>query len=240
MIARGFYRSLPLVLGYFPIGFAFGVLAANTGLSLWECGLMSLFVYAGSSQLIALGLLAAGAGLITITVTTFLVNLRHLLMSATLAPYLGHLSRPQQALFAYQFTDEIFALYSVTFPQEKIPSKAGIFTTNLTAHCAWVGSSLLGAWAGTMFTGNPESWGLDYALPAMFIALLVLQLNNRRHIFIALFSAALSTLIFWKAGGHWHIIIATLCSATLGLFIEEYAAGNSHKTLPPHEHCKDN
>ncbi|MGI5823370.1 MAG: AzlC family ABC transporter permease [Dethiobacteria bacterium] len=224
MIAHGFYRSLPLVLGYFPIGFAFGVLAANTGLAPWECGLMSLFVYAGSSQLIAVSLLAAGAGILTITLTTFLVNLRHILMSATLAPYLDHFSRLQQALFAYQFTDEIFALYSVTFPQEKIPDKAGVFTTNLVAHGAWIGSSTLGAWAGTTLTGSPESWGLDYALPAMFIALLVLQLDNRRHIFIAFFSAALSLLLFWKTSGHWHIIIATLCSATLGLFLEKTPA----------------
>jgi 4-azaleucine resistance transporter AzlC len=237
VIARGFFRSLPIMLGYFPIGFAFGVLAANTGLGIRECSLMSLLVYAGSSQLIAVSLLAGGAGLLTLTVTTFLVNLRHLLMSATLATYLGHLSRLQQAFFAYELTDETFALYSVTFPKEKIPSKVGIFTTNLAAHCSWVGSSVLGAWAGALLTGNLENWGLDYALPAMFIALLVFQLKNWRHIFIAFFSAALSTLLFWKAGGHWHIILATLGSATLGLFLEKYPANNpAGPAQPPHEH----
>lgn len=210
------------MLGYFPIGFAFGVLATNAGLGIRECFLMSLLVYAGSSQLIAVSLLAGGSGLLTLIVTTLLVNLRHLLMSATLAPRLGHLSRLQQAFFAYQLTDETFALHSVNFPKETIPAKAGILTTNLAAHCSWVGSSVLGAWAGTLLTGSLETWGFDYALPAMFIALLVFQLKTRRHIFIALCAAALSILFYWKAGGHWQIILATLVGATLGLFLDSF------------------
>lgn len=222
---RGFFRGLPVMLGYFPIGFAFGVLATNAGLGIRDAFLMSLLVYAGSAQLIAVSLLAGGAGFLTLTITTLLVNLRHLLMSATLAPHLGHLSHLQQAFFAYQLTDETFALHSVNFQEEVKPPPAGIFTTNLAAHFSWVGSSVLGAWAGALFTDNLETWGLDYALPAMFIALLVLQLGTRRHIFIALFSALLSIILYWKVGGHWQIMLATLGSATLGLLLENKAGG---------------
>lgn len=209
------------MLGYFPIGFAFGVLATNAGLNCRDCLLMSLLVYAGSSQLIAVSLLAGGTGLLTLTITTFLVNLRHLLMSATLAPRLGHLSRPQQAFFAFELTDETFALHSVNFQNEAgSPPPARILTTNLAAHCSWLGSSVLGAWAGSLLTGNLEAWGLDYALPAMFIALLFIQLKTRRHIVIALFSAFLSILFSLKSEGHWQIMLATLIGATLGLFLE--------------------
>lgn len=225
-MARGFFRGLPIMLGYFPIGFAFGVLAANAGLGIRDCLLMSLLVYAGSSQLIAVSLLAGGAGLLTLTITTLLVNLRHLLMSATLAPRLGHLSRPQQAFFAYQLTDETFALHSVNFQkEEKPPAPAEIFTTNLAAHCSWIGSSVLGAWAGGLLTGELETWGLDYALPAMFIALLVFQLKNRRQVIIALFSALFSILLYWKSGGHWQIMLTTLSGAGLGLLLENKYAG---------------
>ena len=72
-IKSGFLKSIPVVLGYFPIGFAFGILAANAGMSILEVSLMSLLVYAGSAQLIAVGLLENQAGLLTLTITTFLV-----------------------------------------------------------------------------------------------------------------------------------------------------------------------
>ena len=227
IIARGFFRGLPVMLGYFPIGFAFGVLATNAGLGIRDTLLMSLLVYAGSAQLIAVSLLAGGAGLLALTITTLLVNLRHLLMSATLAPHLGHLSRLQQSLFAYQITDETFALHSVNFQKIETPVPAEIFTTNLAAHSSWIGSSVLGAWAGGLFTGSLRAWGLDYALPAMFIALLILQLETRRHIFIALFSAFFSIILYWKLGGHWQTMLATLGGATLGLLLENRAGGKA-------------
>lgn len=102
--------ALPIVFGYVPIGLAFGALARQIGLSLWQIGLMSALVYAGSSQFIAVSLLGAGAGLLTIIVTTFLVNLRHLLMSSALSPYLPRLNGHFLALLAFGVTDETFAL----------------------------------------------------------------------------------------------------------------------------------
>ncbi len=219
-IKSGFLKSIPVVLGYFPIGFAFGILAANAGMSILEVSLMSLLVYAGSAQLIAVGLLENQAGLLTLTITTFLVNLRHLLMSAALAPYLGHLGRLQQAFFAYELTDEVFAVHSIDFENEKLPPQKRIFVTNTTAHLSWISSSVLGAYTGSILT-NLEAWGLDYALPAMFISLLVLQIKTRKHVTVAVISLLLSTLLFRGFGGHWHIIVATLIGASLGLALQK-------------------
>ena len=220
-IQRGFFKAFPVILGYFPIGFAFGILAANIGITVFQTFLMSLMVYAGSAQLIAVGLLESQVGLLTLTITTFLVNLRHLLMSAALSPSLGHLSRLQQVLFAYELTDETFAVHSIDFNKEKNPQKCRIFVTNILAHLSWIVSSILGAWTGSLLS-DLEAWGLDYALPAMFIALLVFQLKTIRHFFIAAISILVSTSLFWSMGGHWYVIITTLLTATIGLFIENY------------------
>lgn len=217
---KGALRGLPIVLGYFPIGFAFGILAANAGMSIINATLMSAFVFAGSGQLIAAGMLENQIGILTITITTFLVNLRHLLMSASLAPYLGHLSRLQQALFSFQMTDETFAVHSIDFRNEKIAPKRRIFATNMTAHFGWISSSTLGAWAGSLLT-NLEAWGLDYALAAMFIALLVLQLGELKRLLIAIFAVGLSILLYNQLSSHWYIIITTLLAATAGVILDK-------------------
>ncbi len=222
-VIQGLGKGIPIVLGYFPIGLAFGVMAAGAGLSIRETTLMSVFVFAGSSQLIFLGLWETQAGLAAITLTTFLVNLRHFLMSAALAPFLGHLKIWQQFLFAYEITDETFAIHVTDFQQEPEPPPARIISTNLAAHSAWVSSSCLGAWLGGL-VGDLETWGLDYALPAMFIALLVLQLDSNRRRVIAALSLAGGTLFFQLWGGHWYIIATTLVAATAGLLWDNHAS----------------
>lgn len=221
-IKKGLLKSLPIMLGYFPIGFAFGILAVNAGLSVIESALMSLLVFAGSAQLIAASLLANGAGLIALTVTTFLVNLRHLLMSASLAPYLGYLNSRQQAFFSFELTDETFAVHNMDLKKERGLPVLRIFTINILSHLSWIGSTLLGAWTGSILA-NLETWGLDYALPAMFIALLINQLENLRRLFVAIFSLIVSTLLFWKMEGHWYVIISTVLAASLGLALEKAA-----------------
>lgn len=225
-IKRGLFRGLPILLGYFPIGFAFGILAAGAGLETAEVVLMSVLVFAGSAQLIAVGLIEASAGLAALTATTFLVNLRHLLMSAAVAPYLGHLSRPQQALFSYQLTDETFAVHVADFKKENRPPKARLFATNNLAHLAWISSSFLGAWAGALL-GDLEKWGLDYALPAMFIALLMMQIDSKNRAAIALVSLALSIFLYLITEGHLYIILTTVVAASLGLALESRQPGEA-------------
>lgn len=219
-VINGFLKSLPVMLGYFPIGFAFGILSAKAGLDILESAMMSLLVFAGSAQLIAVSLLANGAGLMTLVVTTFLVNLRHLLMSAALAPHLGHLTLRQRAFFSFELTDETFALHSINFKKGHKHPLPRILAINIFSHLSWLSSTLLGALSGALLT-DLEAWGLDYALPAMFIALLIFQLENLKRLFIAVFSLFFSIFLFQKLGGHWHVIVATLLGASLGLALEK-------------------
>jgi 4-azaleucine resistance transporter AzlC len=218
---RGASRGLPIVMGYIPIGFAFGVLAQKAGLSVWHTLAMSIFVYAGSSQFIAVGLISAGVSPFSIIITTFIVNLRHMLMSAALSPNLKGWSKPELAAFAYELTDESFAVHTMSFKQGN-PAKPEIFAVNSIAHTAWV----LGSWLGCKMGGlisDVKPYGLDYALAAMFIALLVMQLTTRIQVAVAVLSGLLS-LAFLLAGlDQWHVILATVIGATIGVAVEEWS-----------------
>jgi 4-azaleucine resistance transporter AzlC len=233
-------RAVPIVLGYLPVGFAFGVLADKTGLSPLEAVFMSTAVFAGSAQLIAVGMLAtaagAGAAMFSVVLTTFVVNLRHLLMAASLAPYLRRWSRPMQALFAFQLTDETFAMHAVHFQSSKsgngvaalqseyVPDKAETLGLNMTAQLGWVAGSALGALFGGLI-GDVKPLGLDYALPAMFVALLVAQVRGRLHVVVAVTSAAVSVGLAYAGAGQWNVILATVFAATLGTVLSGRGGG---------------
>lgn len=219
-LLQGVLNAAPIVFGYIPIGLAFGVLAKKSGLSDANTLLLSVLVYAGSSQLIAISLFEANSPGFSIILTTFIVNLRHLLMSAAIAPYLKGWRRSELATFAFHLTDETFALYSLRFPKG-VPPKAEVFGTNITAQVVWV----LGTWLGITlggFIGEVEPLGLDYALPAMFIALLVMQVKGRVQISVAVMAGSLSVVLLLLGMGRWNVILAAFIAATIGALVETW------------------
>jgi 4-azaleucine resistance transporter AzlC len=218
-------RAFPVVLGYLPIGFAFGILAAKAGISPANTMAMSLFVYAGSSQLIAVGLIAAGVSPWSIILTTFVVNLRHMLMSAALSPYMRWWRRPTLAFFAFELTDETFALHSVSFP-EGDPDPSESVAVNAISQVAWVLGTWLGISAGNLIS-DVRPFGLDYALVAMFAALLVFQLKDRRTVAVALLAGVCSLLLLAGGVSQWNVILATVIAATAGVFIESWTKKSS-------------
>lgn len=224
-LASAFRQTLPIILGYVPVGFAYGVLAQKSGLSGINTILMSVLVFAGSAQLIAVGLFAAGAAPLAIVATTFVVNLRHLLMSAALAPYLRAWSKTRLALFAYQMTDETFALHANRFAKGE--TGAGeTFGINVIAQSAWVGGTVLGLAASTLIT-DIRPIGLDYALPAMFIALLLGQLKSRQHLAVAVIAGLLSTALMLAGLDQSHVLAATIIAATIGLGVHAWTSKQS-------------
>ena len=220
-----FRQSLPIILGYVPVGFAYGVLAQKSGLSSWNTILMSVIVFAGSAQLIAVGLFASGASMLTIVATTFVVNLRHVLMSAALAPYLSRWSKTKLALFAAELTDETFALHASRFAKgETIQTET--FAINAIAQTAWVGGTVLGLAASTLIT-DVKPIGLDYALPAMFIALLLGQIKSRLHLTVAVVAGLLSTALMLMGLSQSHVLAATILAATFGLGVHAWTSRQS-------------
>jgi len=214
----GVKRALPIVLGYVPIGFAYGVLAGKSGLSEANTLLMSLIVFAGSAQFIAVGLFASGTGPAAVILTTFVVNLRHMLMAASLAPYLNGWKKRYLAFFSYELTDETFALHS-SAAGKLSECKLEALSLNMTAQVSWVLGTALGVIASGLI-GDIKPLGLDYALAAMFIGLLVGQCESPVRIITAIFSGTIATLLYLAGWHQFHIIVATIAGATLGLGVE--------------------
>jgi len=207
-------QALPIVLGYVPVGFAFGVLALKNGISPANAVLMSVIVFAGSAQLIAVGLIGAGAAPLSVIATTFVVNLRHLLMAASLAPFLSTWGKRRLAWFGLQLTDETFAVHSVRFHRSETDAPE-TFGINAIAHLGWIAGSWLGVAASTVIS-DVRPLGLDYALPAMFIALVVAQTRHLTHVIVGLAAGTLSLVFFGLGIEQWNVILATVAGASIG------------------------
>lgn len=208
----GALAAWPICLGYIPVGLAFGVLAQKAGLHPFEIGMMSLFVFAGSSQFIAVSMLAASAAPLAIIMTAFTVNLRHFLMSSALAMYMGQISKKLLSLFAYGVTDESFAVNLFRFRQGGWDVKRALMVNHI-ANLTWVASTLMGGYGGKLI---PErALGIDYALNAMFICLLVFQLRGKKYVITAALSGGLAVMLALVLPGNSYIVLASILAATL-------------------------
>ncbi|MCG0276658.1 MAG: AzlC family ABC transporter permease [Thermosediminibacteraceae bacterium] len=215
----GIKRAAPIVMGYVPVGFALGVLAADAGLSPLQTGMMSLLVYAGSAQFIAVSMLSAGAGYLPIIATTFLVNLRHILFSASLSPYFKEISQKIIPLISFYITDESFAV-SITDAKEGNLAYTYFLGLYITSYLSWVISTVLGVTFGALIP-NTKALGFDFALPGMFMALLCMQIKDRKTAFAALVAGLLSIFFLYILPGNWNVILASIITAMIGVLMEK-------------------
>jgi 4-azaleucine resistance transporter AzlC len=220
----GARACLPVVLGYLAIGMAFGVVARTTGLSVAEATLMSVVLYAGSAQFITAGMLSASAPALAIIVTVGLLNIRHMFYSAALAPQLPRAPLWKNILVGVELTDETFAVAASRFGAGAAVEHPWLFGVNVTAQLTWVAATCLGALLGQK-VANVSALGLDFALTAMYAALLVLQIAHRPLLRVAI-TVAVSAALVAVAGsvflsGSWAIVAAAVAAATLGVVLEE-------------------
>jgi 4-azaleucine resistance transporter AzlC len=224
--SAGVRDCLPVVLGYLAIGMAFGVVARTAGLSVLEATLMSIVLYAGSAQFITVGLLAAGAPFLATIITVGLVNIRHMFYSAALAPHMQQAPLWKNVLIGVELTDETFALVASRLSPETVVQHAWMFGVNVTAQSTWVIATFVGAMLGQRIP-DVSALGLDFALTAMYAALLVSQIAHRPRLGIAIGVAAVAALVA-VAGGvllstSWAIVLAAVVASTLGMVLEEKA-----------------
>ena len=224
----GVRSEIPLLIGVFPFGMIYGALAINAGLPTSAAQMMSSLVFAGSAQFITTELVRESAPGFVILLTIAVVNLRHMLYSASLAPYLASLSTRWKALLAYLLTDEAYAPTVIHYEKEGLTPFGHFFLlgAGLTLWINWQLSTALGIFLGAAI---PESWSLDFALPLTFIAMVVPVLKNRPAMAAAL-SAGVVALFAYAMPYKLGLIVAALVGIIVGTFLD---ARKSSKEPPP-------
>lgn len=210
--------TLPILMGTMPFGLIYGVSARSSGLSLALTQAMSSIVFAGSAQFVTVQLLSAALPAGIILLTACIINLRHALYSASLAPYLRRLGTGWKLLLAYLLVDEVYAIAITRFQQrDGSPHKHWYFLgSGLTLWSTWQASTAVGMLLGANI---PASWSLDFALPLTFIALVVPALKQRVEVVVAL-TAGLIAVLAAHLPLNSGLLVATFISIVLGLLLE--------------------
>ena len=215
----GVRAEFPLLIGVFPFGMIYGALALNAGLSKLASQLMSSIVFAGSAQFITAQLVSDAAPALVIILTIAVVNLRHMLYSASLAPYLKNLSLKWKILLSYLLTDEAYAPSILKYEERGITPFGHWFLlgAGFSLWFTWQISTALGIFLGAAI---PEKWPLDFALPLTFIAMVVPALKNRPTIAAAASAGVVAVLAYslpFKLG----LILAALTGIMVGTVLED-------------------
>ena len=223
----GLQNSMSIGIGYAPVALTFGILALQSGLTIWEAGFMSLFVFAGASQFIALQLIGQGATIWVIGLTTFIVNIRHILMSFSMIRFFSGISLGRLSFLAQGLTDESFVLNSkllegISTAEERSRVALGV---NIGAYLSWVIFTFIGAWLGNKMTITFS--GFNFALLALFIVLTV-GILNRNNIFAYLFAGSLAIILKIVVPGKMYLLLSVGIAATVGALIECYWKSNNN------------
>lgn len=198
-IKQSFIDTIPVMTGYLVLGFGFGIVLKSNGYGIWLAFVMSLFIYAGSMQYVAVELLTSGATLITVALTTLLVNARHLFYGISMIDKYKDTGKKKPYLI-FALTDETYSLVCNDKPE--IPEerrKDYYFFVSLFNQCYWIIGSVLGAVVGTLVRFNSE--GIDFALTALFLTVFLEQwLTTKRHApaIIGVVTSVVCLVIFGK------------------------------------------
>lgn len=209
----GMKAGLTIAIGYFPAALTFGLLAKTAGLSLIETAAMSMFVFAGASQYMALSLIALSVSPLLIVMNTFVVNIRHFLMTASLNEKMKPEKRWVKAIYAFGITDEAFSVLA-TRKEEKI-STSFAFGVALIGYASWFSFTVIGHIIGANLPEFLQA-AMAIALYAMFIGLLAPAMKgNRKVIMLATLAAVIHCIIYFTEAlsQGWAILVATLTSS---------------------------
>lgn len=220
VIKPAFTATLPVMAGYLILGFGFGIIIKANGYSIALAAAMSIFIYAGSMQYVAIGLMTGGASLITTALTTLMVNIRHLFYGVSMLEKYQQTGKAKPYLI-FALTDETYSLVCGDLPNIAPEDRTHYeLLVSLLNHLYWIVGSVAGAVAGSLISFNSQ--GIDFALTALFLTVFTDQwLNSRKHgpSLIGLSASILCLLIF---GAENFLIPAMLIIAlALSLYKED-------------------
>ena len=217
-IREGLVVGFPLIIGYFPIAMAFGLLSKNTGISFGDTSLFSIMVFAGASQFMALDLIIANVSMGSIILATFLLNLRHTIMSASLSLRLKNIKGRWFPLIAFGITDEFFSV--VSFNDDKI-NLPFILSIQISTYTSWILGTMTGYLVGEILPQSVQT-SLGIGLYAMFMALLIPEVKKSREILSLSIISVITYIIIFKLKvftSGWDIILGIIISSFLGVIL---------------------
>ncbi len=218
-LSGGIKQELPIAAGVIPFGMIFGVIAVGAGIPPWLAQAMSFIVFAGSAQFIGAQLIALSTPAAIVLLTTLVVNARHVLYSASVAPYLKSLSPPWRTLLAYLLTDEAYAVTILHFQSERGNRQTQhwfMLGAGVTLWTAWQMSTAVGVFLGAQI---PAAWALDFTLALTFIGLVVPALRHRADVAAAV-TAGLVALLADGLPYHLNLLIAALAGMGAGMYLD--------------------
>ena len=215
---QAFIDTIPVLTGYLALGFGFGIMLQAAGFPVWLAPVMSISMYSGAMQYVAVGLLSSGASLLTVGLTTFLVNARHLFYGISLLDkFKGTGKRTPYLIFA--LTDETYSLLcrdNPAIPAEK--KKTYYLCICLFNHCYWITGCTLGAVTGSLLTFNSQ--GIDFVLAALFITIFIEQWQSSRTHYPALMGGCV-TAASLSLFGKEHFMIPAMFAILLLLCLHK-------------------
>jgi len=219
-LIHGMAAALPIVIGYLPIAITFGLIAQQSGISILHAVLMSLMVYAGASQFMAVNMFVAGAGMIEITLATFILNLRHFIMGLSLMNLLKKLPSIWKILISAGLTDETFALSSLKIREnEQHRGQLYVIGIMLASYSSWALGTFMGGLLANIIPANISD-SMAIALYAMFIGLLIPSVRSELRVgLIALASMLLCYIFSQYLNSGWAIVFATILGSFCGIFL---------------------
>lgn len=214
----GVRAELPLILGVIPFGMIYGVVAINAGMPASAAQAMSAVVFAGSAQFATAQLVSGGAPTLVLISTIFILNLRHALYSASIAPYTKHLSPLWKMGLSYLLTDEAYAVTILNYEKDGDNTHRHWFFlgAGLALWTTWQFSTAAGIFLGTVI---PTSWSLDFAAALTFIAMTIPLLRDRAAVFAALAAGVVAVAAYplpYKLG----LILAAFTGVVVGMIAE--------------------
>lgn len=214
---QGLTDIIPVIVAACPIALLWGTLAVGKGLSTLEAGLMSAAVFAGAAQFVAIELWSDPVPWLFLTVAVFIVNIRHVLMGASLARHMGDIPSGWRAPIMFLMADENWAFCERRALKQPL-TLAYYLGLGLPMIVVWVSCTIIGALAGQLL-GDPKVYGFDFAMAAMFIAILAGFWKGPRTAAVLATSAAVAAVAKIMIGGAWFIVLGGVAGAAVAALL---------------------
>lgn len=226
-LSNSLKAAFPVMISYVAIGLACGMVLFDVEFSLFQIMLISIFVYSGASQFLLASMILSGASLLSILLTTFFLNLRMILMSASLANYIKKESPLYLFLFGISLTDESFGL-NYTYFQTNDWTTTEAISLNIANYVTWVVSTVFGGALASVI--EIDTTVMSFAIVALFISMMVNQFVDKKYIITAVIAVVLTIIFTILLQNNISIVIAAILSSFIGYLIDEKSNAKEEET----------